>query len=70
MLRVALGYMLYQRAVIRQEVTRYMNGFRMPDFAIFYTVFLRTKNSQEPQLSPDAEISHYYIKSFVNHVVL
>jgi hypothetical protein len=54
---VALHNMLGQWAVRWQKRASDMNCFSVPDLRVFQSVSLRIQNSQEPQLSPNAEVA-------------
>ena len=61
MLCIALRDVLYQGAVIWEEVRRDMDCLGMPNLAVLQAVFLGAKCGQEPKFSPDAEVRYDYV---------
>ena len=56
MLGITLGDVLDKRAVIREEVGSNVNGFSMPNLAVFETILLGIQWRQESKLRANAEV--------------
>lgn len=68
-LGIALCDVLDQGAVVRQEVRRDVDGFRVPDLAVLEAVLLWVQSGQEPQLCADAEVRDDHVQCLVEQLV-
>lgn len=69
-LRVTLRNVLNEGAVGGQEKARDVDGFRVPQFAVFNRELLRVEDGQETQLCPNAKVRHDDVQRFVQQCVL
>ena len=69
-LGIALRDVLYQWAVVRQKVARYVDRLRVPNLAVFQTVLLRAQSRQEPQLRPDTKVGDDHVQGLIEQLVL